>query len=239
MAKQKKKNKQQKTKLKNYELRKYNNLVLLPYAISILLLLNYEKLNYYCARAFAKNDLYFYDLKSNSIMLLIYFLIILFMFSVASYIDKAKSLDITIKKYFSLKNPKAKKQVKTILVKSLVVVLLCALSFCIGSQQKYIGEENSIVSYSLIKQDKEYIKYNDVKSIDVKTVYYPGVHARNIHKFGKNVLEITLITNDLEFRVTEDAFNGNYEKIKDFLNNFNKSIINYDSESLSALNNVK
>ena len=235
MAKQKKKKKQHKSTLSKYEKRKFDSLIILPYVIIIPLILNYESLNYFCAKAFSKNKEYFYDLKSNSVMLCVYFLLVVLMISIAVFIDNAKALNITFKEYFEMKIPKAKTQVKIMLIKCIVIFLLCALSFCLGSQQKYIGEEKAVVSYSLFKQDKEYILYKDVINVRIEKVHYPGIHAGKVHTLGQDVIEITLKTNYAEYRVGEDAFNGDYNKIRQFLSNFDENIISYDSESKAVL----
>lgn len=235
MAKQKKKGKQHKSGLPNHEKRKFDYLIILPYVIIIPLILNYESLNYFCARAFSKNTEYFYDLKSSSVMLCVYFLLMVLMISIAVYIDNEKDLNITFKEYYKMNSPKAKKQVKAILTKCIVILLLCVLLFCLGSQQKYIGEEKAVVSYSLFKQDKEYISYKDVINVSVEMAHYPGIHAGSVHTFGEDVIEIILKTNDIEYRVGEDAFKGDYNKIRQFLNNFDETIINYDYESKAVL----
>lgn len=235
MAKQKKKKKQHKSTLSKYEKRKFDSLIILPYVIIIPLILNYESLNYFCAKAFSKNTEYFYDLKSNSVMLCVYFLLMVLMISITVCIDNAKALNITFKEYYEMKIPKAKTQVKIMLIKCIVIFLLCALSFCLGSQQKYIGEEKAVVSYSLFKQDKEYILYKDVINVRIEKVHYPGIHAGKVHTLGQDVIEIILKTNYAEYRVGEDAFNGDYNKIRQFLSNFDESIISYDSESKAVL----
>lgn len=235
MAKQKKKEKKHKSTLSKHEKTKFDSLIILPYVIIIPLILNYEALNYFCARAFNKNTGYFYDLKSNSVMLCVYFLLMVLMISVTVFIDNAKSLSISLKEYCKLKNPKAKTQVKVMLVKCIAILLLCALSFCLGSQQKYIGEEKEVVSYSLFKQDKEYIPYEDVINISVEMANYPGIHVGKVHTLGQDVIEIILKTDYTQYRVGEDAFNGDYNKIKQFLRNFDESIISYDSQSKAVL----
>lgn len=237
MAKQKKKKKQKNDKIKKYERSKFDYFFIVPYVVILTTILNYEKVYYFCAKAFTNANGYFYQMKSSSLLIVFFILIAILFLVTAVYIDNAKNLNITIKEYFTFKSQKAKKQVKNLAIITTVILLLCFVTFCLGSQQKYVGEENAIMSYSLFKQDKEYLCYNDATSVELRTEYISGIHSGNIHTLGKDIVVINIKTNEKEFEIDETAFNGNYSKINKFLNGFDKDIIKYDKKSKELLNN--
>lgn len=236
MAKQKKKKKQKNDKIKKRERGKFDYLFIVPYVVIVTTILNYEKVCYFCAKAFTNVNGYFYQMKSASLLIAFFVLISILLLVTVVYIDNAKNLDITIKEYFSFKNLKAKKQVKSFAIKTAVILLLCCATFCLGSQQKYVGEENAIMSYSLFKQDEEYLYYNEATSVELRAEYIPGIHSVKIHTLGKDVVVISIKSDEKELEIDEAAFNGDYSKINKFLNNFDKDIIKYDKESKELLN---
>ncbi len=234
MAKQKKKKKLHKYRTDPKERRKFDCLLIIPLVIILGLMLNYERVNYFCSWLFTGGNDYFYQIKLNLFIVLFYLTLFVIVIMFRSYIDKAKELDQTIKEYYSRKNPKANRQIKTMAIKTAAAILLCSVFFCLGGTEKYIGEEKSVVLYSTFKEDKEELEYTDVTAVNV-TMEYKFSSGGRIRIPGRYYINIKLKTEDSVFEITEDDFCHNYNRINSFLEIFDKSIITYDKESKEAL----
>lgn len=235
MAKQKKKKKQQKGKIPNYELRKFDYLIIVPFMLILLMYFNYEQVCYFCAKAFSKANYFIYQPKISFFLIMFFVLLFVLMIVDISFIDNAKKLELKFKDYFSLKNIKAKKQVKKFVIQSVVIILLCVLSFCLGGQSKYIAGDNAVISYSLFKDNQEYISYDDITSVEVKAEYHSGVNAPRVHLSGRYRLIVVLNTDTKQFEADEYDFGNDYTKITAFLDAFDSSIVTVDKESITEM----
>ncbi|MCM1113928.1 MAG: hypothetical protein NC397_00370 [Clostridium sp.] len=235
MAKQKKKKKQQKDKILHYEQRKFNNLIIVPYVLILLIYLNCEQVGYLCAKAFSKKDYFLCQPKAAFFLIMFFVLLFILMIVIGIFVDSAKKLELKFKDYFKLKNTKAKKQVKKITVQTAVIILLCTLFFCLGSQSKYVAEDHAIVSYSLFKDSQEYINYDDVTSVEIKAEYHIGVHTPRVHSVGKYQCIVVLNTDEKQFEADAYDFGNDYSKIAAFLELFDSNIVHADKESLRDL----
>lgn len=234
MAKQKKKKPQHKCRTSPKERRKFNLLLILPFTLVIVTLLNYERVNYFCSRLFSGGNDYFYQIKLNPFIILFYLMLPIIILIFSNYVDKAKELDITVKEYYSRKNSKAKKQIKTMAIKTTAAILLCAVFFCIGGTQKYVGEKDAVVTYSTFGEDRKELEYADVTGVDV-TMKYKFSSGGRIRIPGRYYINIQLKTEDSVFEITDDDFCQNYDKINRFLKVFDENIITYDKKSKEAL----
>lgn len=235
MAKQKKKKKQQKDKILNYEQRKFHYLIIAPYILILLIYINYKQVCYFCAKVFSKADQLLYQPKTSFFLILFFILLFVLMIVLGVFIDNAKKSELKFKDYFSLKNNKAKKQVRKVVITSTAIILLCALSFGLASQSKYIAEDNAVISYSLFRNRQEYIRYDDVTSVEVRAEYQSGVHTARIHSGGKYVLIVTLKTDEQQFEADEFDFGNDYSKIVSFLEIFDSDKVAIDKESIREM----
>ena len=234
MAKQKKKKSQHKHRTPPKERRKFDLLLILPFAAIIGIRLNYERVNYFCSRLFSDGNGYFYQIKLNPFIILFYLMLPVIVFMFYNYVDNAKELDITVKEYYSRKNPRAKKQIKAMVIKTSAAVLLCAVFFCLGGTRKCVGEKDAVVTYSTFGEDRKELEYTDVTGVDV-TMKYKFSSGWRIHIPGRYYINIKLKTESAVFEITDDDFCRNYDKINSFLNIFDESIITCDNESREAL----
>ena len=217
MAKQKKKKNLHKYRTPPKERRKFDRLIIVPLLIIVGLMLNYEWVNYFCSRLFSGGNDYFYQLKLNVFIVLFYLTLLAIVIMFGNYIDKAKELDQTTKEYYSRKNPKAKKQIKVMIIKTVIAILMCSFFFCLGGTQKYVGEEKSVVLYSTFREDKKELEYADVTDVDITMEYKLSTGGR-IRIPSRYYINIKLKTKDTVFEITEDDFGHNYNKINNYFN---------------------
>ncbi len=228
--KRKKKNQKANRGLSSREQKKFYNLLALPVAIMTISLLLAERVGYFCAKLFTTGNDYFYKIKYFPFLVLAYAFGFILLICLSEYLTKAQELNLTRKEYFKLKNIKAKKQTKDVILKSVILIALSCVTFLLGSQQKYIAQNNSIVSYNLFKADQTYIDYSDVTSVKVEKI------REHIYKHGfHDEILVTLKTKDKEMQIHEDEFKD-YSKIKDFLKVFDEDVVQYSSDGLELLN---
>lgn len=232
--KRKKKNQKANQRLSSREQKKFYNLLALPVAIMTISLLLIERVGYFCAKLFTTGNDYFYKIKYFPFLVLAYAFGFILLICLSEYLTKAQELNLTRKEYFKLKNIKAKKQTKDVILKSVILIALSCVTFLLGSQQKYIAQNDSIVSYNLFKADQTYIDYDDVTSVKVEKI---RVH---LYKFAGSHDEIlvTLKTKDKEMQIHEAEFKD-YSEIKDFLKVFDEDVVQYSSDGLELLNKKK
>lgn len=235
MAKQKKNKKPQKDKIPKYEHRKFHSLIIVPYALVLLIYMNFEKVCYICAKTFSKENYFLYQPKISFFLIMFFVLLFVLMIVDGVFIDSAKKLELKFNDYFSLKNIKAKKQVKRVVIQSVVVILLCALFFYLGGQSKYVADDTGIISYSLFQNSQEYINYDDVTSVEIRGEYHSGVHTLHSHVSGEYQFIVILNTNTKQFVADEVDFGNDYSKIADFLEIFDAGIVNADKETIKEL----
>lgn len=180
-----------------------------------------------------QNQIIFY-INQKHLFFLIAFFVLLFilMIVLGVFIDNAQKLELGFKDYFSMKNIKANKQIKKVVIQSVIILLLCALSFCLGSQSKYVAENNAVILYSLFQEDQEYINYDDVVSVEVKAEYHSGIHTAHSHSSGRYRLIVILNTDTTRFEADEYDFGNDYSKIMGFLDTFDSGIVTADKESI-------
>lgn len=235
MAKQKKKKKQQKDKIPNYEQRKFHYLIIAPYILILWIYANYQQVCYFCVRTFSKANQFLYQPKISFFLILFFVLLFVLMIVLGVFIDNAKKSELTFKNYFSLKNHEAKKQVRKIITATVSILLLCALTFVLGSQSKYVAEDSAVISYSLFQNRQEYICYDDVTSVEVRSEYKSGVHTARIHSAGQYVFIVSLKTDEQQFEADQFDFGNNYSKIVSFLEIFDSDKVTVDIESIKEM----
>ncbi|MDE5604916.1 MAG: hypothetical protein K2I73_04955 [Eubacterium sp.] len=227
MAKQKKKRKRPHIRISKKSKMLFE-LAFLPLPIIALITLVFSNnLFYILVKLLFNKDALYCAYSFNGCTIVLFILLITSILLNIVWLSKATALKIEFKDYFSGKIEKAKKQIKSIIICSIVLSILFITFLCIQVPSRLVATTDKITVYHL-KSEDTIMHYKDIESAKIE---YRKGHLP-LGRAGSSTITydivITIKVNNSEIEFHEDAFNNNYTNILSFLNCIDSSKITID-----------
>ena len=140
--------------------------------------------------------------------------------------DASTDLRINFKEYYSLKNKKANKQIKSAIIAGLCIVFVWALMIPVAPRSHLSINEGKATRYYTISHEKTLFTYDEITHIKVFILY-----SGRIAPYSYEIIPyVTVTANGKEYGLSSEFFKNNIVGVEEFLNQFDKSIITVDNQ---------
>ena len=228
MAKQRKKMKKKKPKLPKKD-RKLFLIINITVGIIFFILgfVNFWFNNYLAFRFSPEGSIY---AESKFSLFALFFGIAPFAISVLAFFNYNASTDLKIpfKEYYSLKNKKANKQIKSAIIAGVCIVLIWASLIPVAPRSYLSINDGKATRYYSISNKETLFTYDEITHIKV---FIPNsVHITTYFYDNEYIPYVTVTANGKEYGLSSEFFKNNIIGVEEFLNQFDKSIITVDNQ---------